>query len=115
MRSSFITLTFAVVCLLGSSLASPVYDKRALGSIGQGAGQGVGSIVSRSVPSDGDSVHLYKRRRILKKLLRGAGAFLKKNQPKPVSAKSAGANTASTVAKRDSSINPLSDGSLPTL
>ncbi|PHZ14406.1 uncharacterized protein RHIMIDRAFT_250104 [Rhizopus microsporus ATCC 52813] len=108
MRSSFITLTFTVVCLLGSSLASPVYDKRGLidgilgddllgdGLLGDGPLNGIlqaravqddtqaaGSIVGRSVSGDGaadvishDSGHLYKRRRILKKLLRGARRFL---------------------------------------
>ncbi|CEG67199.1 hypothetical protein RMATCC62417_03664 [Rhizopus microsporus] len=130
MRSSFITLTFAVVCLLGSSLASPVYDKRALGGIGQaasevvdgateaaggaagevledigqiaseavgeavgetggdtgealeGIGQGLGGIIGRSVPGDGDGGHLNKRRRILKKILRGAHRFSGSRSPR---------------------------------
>ncbi|CEI97522.1 hypothetical protein RMCBS344292_16815 [Rhizopus microsporus] len=149
MRSSFITLTFAVVCLLGSSLTSPVYDKRVLGSIGQaagevvgetgeaaggaaggalevvgqtvsevgsgtggeagealegvgqtvsevgsgtgeaagealeGVGQALGSIVGRSVPGDDNSGHLNKRRRILKKILRGARRFSGSRSPRP--------------------------------
>ncbi|CEG81861.1 hypothetical protein RMATCC62417_16010 [Rhizopus microsporus] len=73
MRSSFITLTLAAVCLLGSSLASPVYVKRDLGlgetvsnvgttvggTVGQGlhqtvqsVGQGIGNIVDRGVRDD---------------------------------------------------------------
>ncbi|KAG1175096.1 hypothetical protein G6F70_001186 [Rhizopus microsporus] len=35
----FSSFTFAIVYLLGSSLASPVYNKRALGDIGQGVAQ----------------------------------------------------------------------------
>ncbi|CEG82195.1 hypothetical protein RMATCC62417_16304 [Rhizopus microsporus] len=48
MRSSLITLTFAVACLLGSSLASPIYVKRdaGLGGVFDGVGGTVGDIVS---------------------------------------------------------------------
>ncbi|CEG67206.1 hypothetical protein RMATCC62417_03669 [Rhizopus microsporus] len=112
MRSFFITLTFAVVCLFGSSLASPIYDKRALGNIVQetaqmagtlvgavaesaaeaaeAAGEAVGdvgevavSVLRRSVPGDDDGGHLNKRRRILKKILRGAHRFSGSRSPRP--------------------------------
>ncbi|CEG78120.1 hypothetical protein RMATCC62417_12773 [Rhizopus microsporus] len=71
MRSSLITLTVAIACLLGSSLASPVYDKRAAsdlvldtsttadkfiedaGKQASTAIMDVRNLARRSVPSDG--------------------------------------------------------------
>jgi hypothetical protein len=54
MRSSFITLTFAVTCILGSSLASPVYVKRdtGLGETLNGVGGTAEDIVGNGVLGD---------------------------------------------------------------
>ncbi|RCH90352.1 hypothetical protein CU097_010695 [Rhizopus azygosporus] len=54
MRSSFITLTFAVACLLGSSLASPIYVKRdaGLGEALGNVGGTVKDIANIDVPGD---------------------------------------------------------------
>ncbi|CEG67333.1 hypothetical protein RMATCC62417_03777 [Rhizopus microsporus] len=58
MRSSFITLTFAVACLLGSSLASPIYVKRdtGLGETLGNVGGAVEGIASNGVLGDGSLV-----------------------------------------------------------
>ncbi|ORE11733.1 hypothetical protein BCV72DRAFT_219430 [Rhizopus microsporus var. microsporus] len=54
MRSSFITLTFAVACLLGSSLASPIYVERdtGLGGALGNVGGTVGDIAGNGVLGD---------------------------------------------------------------
>lgn len=58
MRSSFITLTFATACLLGSSLASPIYVRRdtGLGETLGNVGGTVGDIADNGVLGDGSLV-----------------------------------------------------------
>lgn len=111
MRSSFITLTFAVACFLGSSLASPVYVERDLRDVGEGVNEPVEDLINDALPDIHLLVHrdasltslkdipnlLHKRGRITRQILQNYSNRL----PSQILVKP------NSATKRSLPINPL--------